>query len=333
MKHLTVWTASEHTKLFGMLNEPFFIGKIARFTGRSTNEVLTKLLNIGLCDFSSKTNTVTAARYTNMLCMNGYIAFLPKLLSLGWEHALIGKEEALKAPEWWLKSAKFPQSAHGKKINRNGSIWINDEIRTVISMMKEAKLFTEICLSLARNEIEVADMLVDIGILAFSDNKPIYLTEINPHKQAKYSFNDALVLIDNGWSIKNQNLTAPDWWVSLAKEPDAAPEPVKTEEKNKTNNRELYGFVKNSMSSFLSLIKENGELVYLNNSSIDEFEVKEIAEYVGIIVISDNSCEKVARIKLSQFFKKPYNTKKELIKYGWLVDGDHLNAPTWWLYE
>lgn len=37
MRNLTTWTCSEITKLIGTIDEPFFIEKICKFTGRSVN--------------------------------------------------------------------------------------------------------------------------------------------------------------------------------------------------------------------------------------------------------------------------------------------------------
>ncbi|MEX6155848.1 hypothetical protein AB6G46_23225 [Providencia hangzhouensis] len=136
MRNLTVWTLSEITKLFGTINEPFFIEKICRFTGRSVNDVLSKLLNMGLCEINYKDNKISTARNTNLNHLIPHSSFIPKLLELGWIYELSNREESLKAPKWWVSNNQFPMS-HTNDLNRNETVWVNEEIHTVISMIQK----------------------------------------------------------------------------------------------------------------------------------------------------------------------------------------------------
>ncbi|EJD6402378.1 hypothetical protein M0H77_RS19650 [Providencia rettgeri] len=135
MRNLTVWTLSEITKLFGTINEPFFIEKICKFTGRSVNDVLSKLLNMGLCEINYKDNKISTARNTNLNHLIPHSSFIPKLLELGWMYELSSREESLKAPKWWVSNDQFPMS-NTIELNRNEIVWVNEEIHTVISMIQ-----------------------------------------------------------------------------------------------------------------------------------------------------------------------------------------------------
>ncbi len=187
MRNLTTWTYSEITKLIGVIDEPFFIEKICKFTGRSVNDVLAKLLNMGLCEINHKDNKISTARNTNLNYLIPHSSFIPKLLELGWIYELSNREESLKASKWWVSNDQFPMS-NTIELNRNETVWVNEEIHTVISMIQKKMNLSSIADKIHRNQSSITAMLIDLGILECIDKQAIFLSEVNELKLSKREF-------------------------------------------------------------------------------------------------------------------------------------------------
>ncbi|MEQ1965600.1 hypothetical protein ABLA30_00755 [Xenorhabdus nematophila] len=164
MRNIQGWAASEHTKLFNTLKEPFFVEKIARYTGRSVNEILEKLIQVGLCTHNVKSKTVLASQYTSVayFTSSGWTTFISTLELLGWVSVMLNGEEKLKAPDWWLKNDDFPHEIVGT-LEKNKTVWINEEIQSVIGMLKNTESLSDVADTFNRDVSDVKSMLVDLG--------------------------------------------------------------------------------------------------------------------------------------------------------------------------
>uniref|UniRef100_UPI0036D8ED6C hypothetical protein n=1 Tax=Photorhabdus sp. RM322S TaxID=3342825 RepID=UPI0036D8ED6C len=333
MRNLTVWTTSEITKFFGMINEPFFIEKLCRFTGRSRNEVISQLINFGLCELNSKEKSVSASKYTNLLYVTSHASFIPKLLELGWIYDLSHREESLRAPEWWINSEQFPIK-HVDEIERTNTVWVNAEVRSVLGMMKDNINLDEISVKIARNQQAIRKMLVDMGIVDDCTDKITFLPEVNERKLAKYSFNNALVLIDYGWNISEHSLISPYWWIEKNNTASNINNTVINRKKLTTDeNRNLYNFIKSDIDKIILHLRSNICFESINILEHGGFKLMDLIEYIGIASCRSDIVVKNDKIPMSFFMNKPYNTKKELIKSGWYVNGDYLISPEWWINE
>lgn len=334
MRNLTVWTLSEITKLFGTINEPFFIEKICRFTGRSVNDVVSKLLNMGLCEINYKDNKIFTARNTNLNHLIPHSSFIPKLLELGWIYELSNREESLKAPKWWVSNDQFPMS-NTNDLNRNETVWVNEEIHTVISMIQNKMNLSSIADKIHRNQSSITTMLMDLGILECIDKQEIFLSEVNEVKLSKYTFNNALVLINHGWVVTSNNLHAPNWWLENNKDNDNVHNNHCNESEKITgsDSRQLYMFVKTELEGILNTIHENKRIDELSDVTYLGYTLSDLTTYIGITSVRAGQLTRNNKIHMSYFMDKPYNIKKILINFGWKVSEDLLAAPEWWSNE
>ncbi|MCX2589673.1 hypothetical protein WMR86_19475 (plasmid) [Proteus vulgaris] len=334
MRNLTVWTLSEITKLFGTINEPFFIEKICRFIGRSVNDVLSKLLNMGLCEINYKDNKISTARNTNLNHLIPHSSFIPKLLELGWIYELSNREESLKAPKWWVSNDQFPMS-NTNDLNRNETVWVNEEIHTVISMIQNKMNLSSIADKIHRNQSSITTMLMDLGILECIDKQEIFLSEVNEVKLSKYTFNNALVLINHGWVVTSNNLHAPNWWLENNKDNDNVHNNHCNESEKITgsDSRQLYMFVKTELEGILNTIHENKRIDELSDVTYLGYTLSDLTTYIGITSVRAGQLTRNNKIHMSYFMDKPYNIKKILINFGWKVSEDLLAAPEWWSNE
>ncbi|EPL0285857.1 hypothetical protein AB6F54_20285 [Providencia huaxiensis] len=334
MRNLTVWTLSEITKLFGTINEPFFIEKICRFTGRSVNDVLSKLLNMGLCEINYKDNKISTARNTNLNHLIPHSSFIPKLLELGWIYELSNREESLKAPKWWVSNDQFPMS-NTNDLNRNETVWVNEEIHTVISMIQNKMNLSSIADKIHRNQSSITTMLMDLGILECIDKQEIFLSEVNEVKLSKYTFNNALVLINHEWVVTSNNLHAPNWWLENNKDNDNVHNNHCNESEKITgsDSRQLYMFVKTELEGILNTIHENKRIDELSDVTYLGYTLSDLTTYIGITSVRAGQLTRNNKIHMSYFMDKPYNIKKILINFGWKVSEDLLAAPEWWSNE
>ncbi|MEX6320850.1 hypothetical protein, partial [Providencia huaxiensis] len=317
MRNLTVWTLSEITKLFGTINEPFFIEKICRFTGRSVNDVVSKLLNMGLCEINYKDNKIFTARNTNLNHLIPHSSFIPKLLELGWIYELSNREESLKAPKWWVSNDQFPMS-NTNELNRNETVWVNEEIHTVISMIQNKMNLSSIADKIHRNQSSITTMLMDLGILECIDKQEIFLSEVNEVKLSKYTFNNALVLINHGWVVTSNNLHAPNWWLENNKDNDNVHNNHCNESEKITgsDSRQLYMFVKTELEGILNTIHENKRIDELSDVTYLGYTLSDLTTYIGITSVRAGQLTRNNKIHMSYFMDKPYNIKKILINFG-----------------
>ncbi|WP_338885813.1 hypothetical protein [Xenorhabdus sp. TH1] len=334
MRHIKAWAASEHTKLFNTLKEPLFVEKIARYTGRGINEIYEKLIQVGLCSQNVKDNTLFANRYTSVsyFTANGCTAFIATLGSLGWESVLHHGEERLKAPAWWLEKGYFPHEITGV-LGKNKTIWINEEIYSVINMMKNFGSISGIANKFNRESHDVLLLLVDLGIVETQGEHILYLPRVNDVKLSKYMFNDALTLINNGWRVVNAHLNAPEWWTNLNRKPETGSNAAQKARLplHPDKKKALYRYVHHEFERAISVLKASQSLQDLTALSSDNrLTYLEIAEYVGLVNRTGEGYQKQTVTEMTLFFDKPKNTKKGLIKHGWKVEGHHLIAPIWW---
>lgn len=334
MRNLTVWTLSEITKLFGTINEPFFIEKISKFTGRSVNDVLSKLLNMGLCEINYEDNKISTARNTNLNHLIPHSSFIPKLLELGWIYELSNREESLKAPKWWVSNDQFPMS-NTNDLNRNETVWVNVEIHTVISMIQNKMNLSSIADKIHRSQPSITTMLMDLGILECIDKQEIFLSEVNEVKLSKYTFNNALVLINHGWVVTRNNLHAPNWWLENNKNNENVHNNHYDEKEEVTgsDSRQLYMFVKTELEGILNTIHENKRIEELSDITYLGYKLSDLTTYIGITTVSAGQFTRNHKTHMSYFMDKPYNIKKILINFGWKIPEDSLAAPEWWSNE
>ncbi|EMB0752956.1 MULTISPECIES: hypothetical protein [Enterobacterales] len=335
MRNLTTWTCSEITKLIGAIDEPFFIEKTCKYTGRSVNDVLSKLLNMGLCEINHKDNKICTARSTNLNYLIPHSSFIPKLLELGWIYELSNREESLKSPKWWVSNDQFPMS-NTIELNRNETVWVNEEIHIVISMIQNKMNLSSIADKIHRNQSSITAMLIDLGILECIDKQAIFLSEVNELKLSKYTFNNALVLINHGWVVTNNNLSAPNWWLENNKDNENVHNSHYDERKEITgsDSRQLYMFVKSELEGILNTIHENKRIEELSDVTYLGYTLADLTTYIGITSVrAAGQVTKNNKTHMSYFMDKPYNIKKMLINFGWKVSDDSLAAPEWWSNE
>ncbi|MEX6163067.1 hypothetical protein AB6G16_16445 [Proteus mirabilis] len=320
--------------MIGAIDEPFFIEKTCKYTGRSVNDVLSKLLNMGLCEINHKDNKICTARSTNLNYLIPHSSFIPKLLELGWIYELSNREESLKAPKWWVSNNQFPMS-NTNDLNRNETVWVNEEIHTVISMIQNKMNLSSIADKIHRNQSSITTMLMDLGILECIDKQEIFLSEVNEVKLSKYTFNNALVLINHGWVVTSNNLHAPNWWLENNKDNENVHN-IHCNESEKitgSDSRQLYMFVKTELEGILNTIHENKRIDELSDVTYLGYTLSDLTTYIGITSVRAGQLTRNNKTHMSYFMDKPYNIKKMLINFGWKVSEDSLAAPEWWSNE
>ncbi|HHG9211386.1 hypothetical protein MXW51_000400 [Providencia stuartii] len=320
--------------MIGAIDEPFFIEKTCKYTGRSVNDVLSKLLNMGLCEINHKDNKICTARSTNLNYLIPHSSFIPKLLELGWIYELSNREESLKAPKWWVSNDQFPMS-NTNDLNRNETVWVNEEIHTVISMIQNKMNLSSIADKIHRNQSSITTMLMDLGILECIDKQEIFLSEVNEVKLSKYTFNNALVLINHGWVVTSNNLHAPNWWLENNKDNENVHN-IHCNESEKitgSDSRQLYMFVKTELEGILNTIHENKRIDELSDVTYLGYTLSDLTTYIGITSVRAGQLTRNNKTHMSYFMDKPYNIKKMLINFGWKVSEDSLAAPEWWSNE
>nr|WP_234430094.1 hypothetical protein [Providencia rettgeri] len=314
--------------MIGAIDEPFFIEKTCKYTGRSVNDVLSKLLNMGLCEINHKDNKICTARSTNLNYLIPHSSFIPKLLELGWIYELSNREESLKAPKWWVSNDQFPMS-NTNDLNRNETVWVNEEIHTVISMIQNKMNLSSIADKIHRNQSSITTMLMDLGILECIDKQEIFLSEVNEVKLSKYTFNNALVLINHGWVVTSNNLHAPNWWLENNKDNENVHN-IHCNESEKitgSDSRQLYMFVKTELEGILNTIHENKRIDELSDVTYLGYTLSDLTTYIGITSVRAGQLTRNNKTHMSYFMDKPYNIKKMLINFGWKVSEDSLAAP------
>lgn len=221
-------------------------------------------------------------------------------------------------------------------LNRNETVWVNEEIHTVISMIQNKMNLSSIADKIHRNQSPITTMLMDLGILECIDKQEIFLSEVNEVKLSKYTFNNALVLINHGWAVTNNNLSAPNWWLENNKDNENVHNSHYDERKEITgsDSRQLYMFVKSELEGILNAIHENKRIEELSDVTYLGYTLADLTTYIGITSVrAAGLVTKNNKTHMSYFMDKPYNIKKMLINFGWKVSGDSLTAPEWWLNE
>ncbi len=220
-------------------------------------------------------------------------------------------------------------------LNRNETVWVNEEIHTVISMIQNKMNLSSIADKIHRNQSSITTMLMDLGILECIDKQEIFLSEVNEVKLSKYTFNNALVLINHGWVVTSNNLHAPNWWLENNKDNENVHN-IHCNESEKitgSDSRQLYMFVKTELEGILNTIHENKCIDELSDITYLGYTLSDLTTYIGITSVRAGQLTRNNKTHMSYFMDKPYNIKKMLINFGWKVSEDSLAAPEWWSNE
>ncbi|MCB6146813.1 hypothetical protein LHK12_22675 (plasmid) [Providencia rettgeri] len=178
-------------------------------------------------------------------------------------------------------------------LNRNETVWVNEEIHTVISMIQNKMNLSSIADKIHRNQSSITTMLMDLGILECIDKQEIFLSEVNEVKLSKYTFNNALVLINHGWVVTSNNLHAPNWWLENNKDNENVHN-IHCNESEKitgSDSRQLYMFVKTELEGILNTIHENKCIDELSDITYLGYTLSDLTTYIGITSVRAGSSQ------------------------------------------